>query len=135
MRFMVLLLGVVGCLLTAVFAGFFAWSQPFEHILHEFGIKELDDLFLSFSLDRVPPIVTGGFLLVSAAFGFLGTLLGFLRCGWQGGLLLLVPVIGPAVLFPITLLGTGLQLLSGVLCMFIRAEPTMVPSDEAGDED
>lgn len=129
MRFVVLLFGFAGCLLTT-FIGciFFALDQGLK-FLHDNGINTFDPLFAADS----NPQRTGIFLLIGAGLGLIGTLLGFFRCGWQGALLLAVPIAGPAILNPLTLAGTSLQGFTALVSLFVRPSP-ITPAEAIEDD-
>jgi hypothetical protein len=129
MRFIVLLFGLVSCLITAVFGALFLLSNQFLVMLHEWNVKELDTVFLSF--DKDPRV--GLFLLLASAAGLLGALLAFFRCGWQGALLLFAPLVGPVFLSPIALVGVFPQAFTGLLSIFVR--PLPIPSQNNEDDD
>ena len=131
MRFVVLIFGFFGSLLTAALgAAYFSLSDALV-LLNEHEINKLpglDQILAPLYNLSVSPGVTGLFVLVAAAFGLLGTIFSFLRCGWQGALLMLVPVAGAAVMTPpellkITLVFSGLQIFAGLLSFLVFRKP------------
>ena len=121
MRFVVLVLGLLGVASTGVLGALFLYTPETRAFLEGWG---LDVSFIVNTRDGKwdPPLV-GLFLLIGAAMGLLGTLLGFFRCGPQGAALLVVGVIGPAILNPTSLMFAALQPLAGILCIFVRRLP------------
>ena len=72
------------------------------------------------------------FLILAAGYGFLGTILGFMRCGWQGALLMLVPVICTSLMNWYTAVFTGFLALAGLLSFLVFPAPiaaSMVKED------
>jgi hypothetical protein len=132
MRFVVLLFGFFAAVLTAL-AGVFLcmfnqamiWVNEQDWLK---GLLEIANPNTLLSLDSNPG-VTALFLWIAAGFGLLGTILGFRRCGWQGALLMLVPVAGPALMNPWTLVFTGFQLFVAFLSFFVRPLP-IVPQED-----
>jgi hypothetical protein len=129
MRFVVLLFGFFGFLLTASL-GIFFLAEMIRTILPENQLEQVDFLF---SLDS-NAAVTGVFLLLAAGFGLLGTLLGFLRCGWQGGVLMIVPIACCAFMNPWSLIFSGLQGVTGLLSCFVSPLPIAAPQAEEEDD-
>jgi hypothetical protein len=128
MRFVVLLFGLIATLVTAALGTAFFMDSTALTWLHDQKIDQLDILFNSVDPNLAR---TGLFLFIAAGYCFLGTLLAFFRCGWQGGLLMIVTVVGPAVLNPITLLGTGPQIFTAILSCFVRPLPIVpVPQED-----
>jgi hypothetical protein len=150
MRFIVFFLGFIGCVLTASLGLMIFCQVPIRKDVEtelkqrydekkadekkqlDEQLKNVDLVFNMFDKDYLP---TGFFMLLSALIGFLGALLAFFRCGWQGAALLFVPLLGPAVLNPTTLGGTALQSFAALLCiLFIR--PLPIPTEKKDkDED
>lgn len=120
MRFVVLLFGFIGCMLTAAAGCVFILFKMALDWLNENDFKEVAAA-LSSADDN--PGLSGLFLLIGAGLGLIGTLLGFFRCGWQGSLLLLIPTIGPAVLNPMLLVPTSLQAFTALISLFVRPLP------------
>lgn len=138
MRFIVLLFGFLGCLLTAATGGacFFLdlvinWGNSLPADDPSKGaVTQMVEMLTNMDKD---PARTGFFLFIAAGFGLLGTLFGFCRCGWQGSLLMFVPLIGPAILNPITLAGTSLQAFTALISLFVGPSP-ITPPDEDDDD-
>src|SRR5437588_755745 len=119
MRFLVFLFGFVGCSLTAVLGVIVLFQAPARAELNALlgeNSHHADVLFDNVGKDSLR---TGLFLLIGAGLGLFGTLLALCRCGWQGSLLLLVPLIGPAILNPFTLAGTAVQGFSALLSLLV----------------
>src|SRR5713226_5577835 len=99
MRFVVLLLGFIGILLTAAGGVLFVYFQPVLDMLKtdwDFERPEIKTI-LTWSVDAR---VAGLFLWIAAGYGLLGVLMAFLRRGKQGGALMLIPVLGAGLLNP-----------------------------------
>ncbi|TMQ30599.1 MAG: hypothetical protein E6K70_23940, partial [Planctomycetota bacterium] len=60
-------------------------------------------------------------LFVAASLGVFGGILGFMRRGVIGGLLMLLALAGPTFYFPKSLVFTALRLAGGLLCFLIRS--------------
>jgi hypothetical protein len=135
MRFIVLLFGFMGCVLTAVVGVAYFWAPEVREIVRGFKIQELDSvLVFIFDPQDKNSLQTGLFMLIAAVFGLLGTLLAFLRCGWQGSLLMFVPLVGPALISPVTLVGTSLQGFTALISMFVGPLPIETPKDDDDDD-
>ena len=76
---------------------------------------------------------TGLFLILAAGYGFLGTILGFMRCGWQGALLMLVPVICTSLMNWYTAIFTGVLALAGLLSFLVFPAPIAAPQVKEED--
>jgi hypothetical protein len=135
MRFVVLLFGFIGILLTGTVGVMFGLFDSFLDLMKDMAGDKLD--FLRTSLTGIAHNDTGLVLFLAAAYGAVGTILGFLRCGKQGGVLLLVPVLFAALMNPYSLVFTWLQVFAGVLCFFVSPLPINSPKKEvdADDED
>lgn len=136
MRFAVLLLGFVGVLLTTAAAGaFFFYGMTVDMVKENVPLpgELLTALTQTESLTNQPHLFTALFCGIAALYGLLGTLLAFLRCGRQGGLLMLVPVLGAAIMNPFTLVLTNVQLFTAFLALFIG--PLPINDDLGLDED
>jgi uncharacterized membrane protein len=128
MRFVVLFFGLLATFVTATLGTLYFFERAAHDWLHDNKITELD-IFFSTTEKSLP--LAGLFLLIAAGFCFLGTLLAFFRCGWQGGVLMIVSVVGPALLAPMTLLATGPQLFAALLACFVRPLPIVsVPQED-----
>lgn len=128
MRFVVLLFGFLATLVTATFGTLYFMGKPAQDWLKDNDITALNIFFST--LDRNLPL-TGLFLLIAAGFCLLGTLLAFFRCGWQGAMLMIVTMVGPAILSPMTLIVTGPQLFAALLACFVRPLPIIpVPQED-----
>ena len=119
MRFVVLILGLLGCAVTGTLGALFLYTPETRTVLEGLGL----DVQLIVNTRDENASVVGLFLLIGAAMGLLGALLGFFRCGPQGAALLVVGVIGPGILSPTALMFTGLQPLAGILSIFVRRLP------------
>ena len=127
MRFAVLLFGFVGVIMTGTLG---VMLTSFE-LLMEYGGESLE--FLRDSPLGVPHNDTALILFITAAYGAFGTLLGFLRCGKQGGVLLLVTVLFAAVMNPYTLAFTWMQAFAGLLSFFVKPLPLHAPKEDDDD--
>lgn len=136
MRFVVLLFGLVGVTLTAFAGILFILFDAVLTVLKDNGVGgEVID-FLSASPLGASHGDTGFFLILAAGYGLLGTILGFMRCGWQGALLMLVPVICTSLMNWYTAVFTGVLALTGLLSFFVFPVPIAVPQlREAEDEE
>ena len=134
MRFVVLLFGFFGTLLMAALGCMFLSTDQVRTRLAENNIHYADFLF---DLDSNPgpnPGITGAFLLLGAVLGLFGTILGFARCGWQGSVLMLVPVACTALMNPASLAFTGLLAFTALLGFFVFPLPITSPSADEEDE-
>ena len=127
MRFVVLLFGLLATVVTAGMGYTFLKLGDILAELHKNNIDQLDFIFRSADAD---PARTGLFLLIGAGFCLFGTILGFCRCGWQGGLLMFVTAVGPAVVNPMTLVGTAPQIFAALLSCLVRPLPLVPVSQE-----
>ena len=123
MRFVVLVLGILGVVATGTLGALFLFTPETRQLLEGYS-RDVDNAisFVVNTRDENSPVV-GLFLLIGAGLGLLGTLLGFFRCGPQGAALLIVGVIGPAILSPTSLMFVALQPLAGILSIFVRRLP------------
>ena len=130
MRFVVLLFGFAGILLTAVGAVFFMFLKVVGEMATQDWNVELPPLFGDANAEA------GVFLGIASLYGFLGTMMAFFRRGKQGALLMIVPTIGAAILLPVSLLFTGLQTFAGLLAIFVGPLPLEpAPSADQADDD
>jgi hypothetical protein len=133
MRFVVLLFGLLGVALTAFAGLMFILFEVVITVLKDNGVgDELID-FLSASPVGTSHGDTGLFLILAAGYGFLGTILGFMRCGWQGALLMLVPVICTSLMNWYTAVFTGVLALAGLLSFLIFPVPMAAPQVKEED--
>ena len=132
MRFVVLILGLLGVAMTAFAGVVFILFDVVIKVLKDNGVgDELID-FLSASPVGASHGDTGLFLILAAGYGFFGTILGFMRCGWQGALLMLVPVICTSLMNWYTAVFTGFLALAGLLSFLVFPAPiaaSMVKED------
>ena len=127
MRFVVLLFGLLGVALTAFAGGMFILFDVVLTVLKDNGVGgEVID-FLSASPIGASHGDTGLFLILAAGYGLLGTIFGFMRCGWQGALLMLVPVICTSLMNWYTAVFTGVLGVTGVLSFFVFPAPIAAP--------
>jgi hypothetical protein len=127
MRFVVLLFGLLGVALTAFAGGMFILFDVVLTVLKDNGVGgEVID-FLSASPIGASHGDTGLFLILAAGYGLLGTILGFMRCGWQGALLMLVPVICTSLMNWYTAVFTGILAFTGLLSFLVLPAPIAVP--------
>jgi hypothetical protein len=133
MRFVVLLLGLLGVAVTAFAGVVFILFDMVLPVLTDIGIggKVID--FLSASPVGASHGDTGLFLILAAGYGFLGTILGFIRCGWQGALLMLVPVICTSLMNWYTAIFTGVLALAGLLSFLVFPAPIAAPQVKEDD--
>jgi hypothetical protein len=115
MRFAVFVLALLGTALTAVMG----FGLLFGGDIHEW-IMNLRLPGLDRSIHAADLMKIGIFLLIGTGFGLFGALLVLCRYGPQAGVLMIVSATGPAILNPVTLAGTGLLALTGVLSFFVR---------------
>ena len=133
MRFVVLLFGLLAIPLTALAGVAFL----------------LIDMTLKFIQDQAPDMAmpdltsptgasladTGLFMVIAAFYGFIGVILSLMRCGWQGALLMIVPVICTSIMNYETLGATGLQLFAGFLSFLVFPVPINPPAKPKDNED
>jgi hypothetical protein len=133
MRFVVLLFGLLGVALTAFAGGMFVLFDVVLTVLKDNGVGgEVID-FLSASPIGASHGDTGLFLILAAGYGLLGTILGFMRCGWQGALLMLVPVICTSLMNWYTAIFTGVLAVTGVLSFLVFPAPIAAPQVKEED--
>jgi hypothetical protein len=127
MRIVVLLFGLLGVALTAFAGVVFILFDVVLPVLTDigFGGKVID--VLSASPIGASHGDTGLFLILAAGYGLLGTILGFMRCGWQGALLMLVPVICTSLMNWYTAAFTGVLAVTGVLSFLVFPAPIAPP--------
>jgi hypothetical protein len=135
MRVLVLLLGFVGVLATAAGGVGLILFTLVEDLAKMAGITADSLEFLHTSVTGIPHNDTAAILFLSAIYGLFGTLLGFLRCGKQGGVLLFVPVVFAAVMNPYTLAFTWLQAFAGWLSFFVSPLPINAKAAAPDDDD
>jgi hypothetical protein len=128
MRFVVLLFGFVGILMTGALGVLLVSFDLLMEFSRDHTGGALD--FFRDSLFEVPHNDTALVLFLAAAFGAFGTLLAFLRCGKQGGVLLLVPVLCAAAMNPYTLAFTWMQGFAGLLSFFVKPLPLNAPKED-----
>lgn len=128
MRFVVLLFGFLATLVTATLGTMYFFETPARQWLLD---NHIDQLNLFFNTTDTNMALTGLFLYIAAGFCLLGSFLAFCRCGWQGGVLMIVSVVGPAILSPLTLLATCPQLFAALLACFVRPQRIVpVPQED-----
>ena len=127
MRFVVLILGLLGVAMTAFAGVVFILFDVVIKVLKDNGVGDGLIEFLSASPVGASHGDTGLFLILAAGYGFLGTILGFMRCGWQGALLMLVPVICTSLMNWYTAVFTGVLGVTGVLSFFVFPVPIAAP--------
>lgn len=129
MRFVVLLFGFVGVLLTAGAGALFLFFQAVENML-----KTDYDIV-------IPEWVTGSpmgtslgdaglFCFIAAGYGLLGTLMAFFRRGKQGAMLMLIPVLGAGFMNPLSFMFTGLLVVTALGSFFVGPLPLNAPKDD-----
>jgi hypothetical protein len=133
MRLVVLLFGLVGVALTAFAGVMFILFEAVLTVLKDNGVGDKVIDFLSASPIGASHGDTGLFLILAAGYGLLGTILGFMRCGWQGALLMLVPVICTSLMNWYTAVFTGVLAITGLLSFFVFPAPIAAP--QAKEED
>ena len=131
MRIVVLLFGFVGVVMTGTLGGLFISFDLLMDLSKEYTGGFFD--FLVDSLFDVPHNDTALILFLAAAYGAFGTLLALLRCGKQGGVLLLVPVLCAAAMNPYTLAFTWMQGFAGLLSFFVKPLPLNAPKEDDDD--
>jgi hypothetical protein len=135
MRFVVLLFGLISVVLTGSLGVLFLATNVIQ-LLRDQNVEALKmptDMLEQYKMAEFGD--TGIFLLIAALYGLLGTVLAFLRCGWQGALLLLVPVLGAAIMHPATIVFTALQGFTALLCFFVFPLPLNATTAASEDDD
>ncbi|MBI3821794.1 MAG: hypothetical protein HY289_03835 [Planctomycetes bacterium] len=144
MRFVVLLFGLLGVALTGIVgAMFLLFLKVFLTSLADNGIDKLVkensgfDVadFIYTSPTGLPNREAGLLLLIAAGLAFLGTVLSFARCGWQGALLLVIPFICSTITNPVTAPFTAPLLLAGMASFLVFPRPINPPKPADADED
>ena len=133
MRFVVLLFGFVGILLTAAGGVLFAYVQATLDMLKTDMNVDVPAWVYDFP-SGIEPRDVGLFLWIAAGYGLLGTLLAFLRCGKQGGTLLLIPALGAGLMNPVSFVFTGLQVLAAFGSFFLGPLPLNAPKEDAEED-
>jgi hypothetical protein len=134
MRFLVFFVGVVGSLL----AGFGGWfwldyttNRAIEQMLQdykEYGADEVLAVIMpDFEVYWNTTCWAALFLLAGAVLGLLGSLLTLLRRGRHGAVLMLLAVMGPLILNPVTFAFTAVLAFAGLLSFFVRPLPPRAP--------
>ncbi|MSQ95596.1 MAG: hypothetical protein EXR98_13695 [Gemmataceae bacterium] len=132
MRFVVLFFGFIGCLLTGAAGCILVFLEVMRPIMQrEYDIILPDEL--GTNLTGMSLVDAGLFLWIAAAYGFLGTLMGFMCRGKQAGVLMLLPALGAGLMNPYTLVFTSLQCLTGFAAFFVS--PLTITPPEQKDED
>lgn len=136
MRFVVLLLGIIGVVMTGAVAWFFI-ENSLGQILDAYAPDGQKELALSLTISPLdtPHVDTGMFMLIAAGYGLFGVMLAFGRCGWQGGLLMIVPALTVAIMNPCTLAFSGLQVFAGLLAFFVFPLPLALPAAVVNEDD
>ena len=135
MRFVVLLFGLPGVALTAFIGIMFFLIDVFLQFLRENGApKDAIDL-LATSPTGSTHGETGLFLMLAAAYGFLGVMLSFCRCGWQGALMMIIPVLCTAIMNPYAAVFTALLVFAGLLSFLVFPLPIAPPKKASADND
>lgn len=133
MRFVVLLFGFLGVLMTAVGAiAMFYWDLVLENV-HEF-YKDVGTLPLA------PTGPTSGnaaiFALIVTMYGLLGVILAFFRCGKQGGALIIISVLMAMLVNPYLTPFVALLGFTGLIALFVGPLPLNAPAKKkAADYD
>ena len=142
MRFVVLLIGLAGVALTAFVGTLYLIPDVLIDVIKEAlaDNKALADDIIKVIRDSPTGTShgdTGVVLLAAAGYGFLGTMLVLCRCGWQGALLMLVPVICSTVMNPYSAAFTALLALAGLASFVVFPLPINAPkkSDDAEEEE
>jgi len=136
MRFVVLLFGFLGVVMTAAGGLAIMLMDEFFTALRDNEIK-----VPVLPYDNPTGVTTGNaglFLFLAAFYGLIGVLMAFFRCGKQGGMLILIPVLATAFMNPFSLPFTALLLLTSLMCLFIGPLPINAPKkgkDDDEDED
>ena len=136
MRFVVLFFGIIAVFLTAATGIAFLMAPGVLGMIYDLNSElltmfanALDDYKMSAFED------TGIFLLGAAVYGLIGVVLVLARCGWQGGLLMIIPVIVTTIMHPASILFTGLQILAGLMACLVFPLPINAPSDADDDDE
>lgn len=121
MRFLVFLLGFVASLIVGA-AGWFWIDYQSNRLIrntlyddHKIDIGIIMPDYTDFETTSWAAV----FLVVGGALGLLGSLFTLFRRGRHGAVLMILAVVGPAVLNPLTLMFTGLLGFTGILSVFI----------------
>jgi hypothetical protein len=125
MRFVVLLFGFFGVLLTAVGA----IALLFWDLVLESGAPYYDKIG---ELPLAPTSVTSGnsaiFALIVTFYGLLGVILAFFRCGKQGGALIILSVLMAMLVNPYLTPFVALLGFTGLLALFVGPLPINAPA-------
>lgn len=140
MRVVVLFFGIIAVFLTALTGVMFLMAPDFLTTLYGFENPALTlfaDILVDYKFSAFAFEDAGIFLLGATLYGILGIILVTARCGWQGGLLMIVPIIITTIMHPASIAFTGLQVLAGLMACLVFPLPINAPSaaDEDDDED
>lgn len=127
MRFIVFLLGLMGSLLSGFFGWF--WLDYESNRAIEDMVKPYADIAIimpDYGADFEGTARAALFLIVGCPLGMLGSLFTLFRRGRQGGVLMLLAVVGPAALNLVTLMFTTPLALAGLLSLLVRPLPAAV---------
>src|SRR5437660_1663051 len=102
MRVVVLLFGFSGILLTAAAGALYLFYDDVTLELKNYQIDVPEWVTWPMSAEKLPD--AGLFLFIAAVYGLLGTLMAFFRRGKQGAMLMLLPVLGAALMSPLSLI-------------------------------
>jgi hypothetical protein len=136
MRFVVLLFGIVAVIITGS-VGWFYFEDSLPIIVRACTPDSLKGMAapLSSTPSNWQSGDIGVFVLLSGAYGLLGVLFAFARCGWQGALLMIVPPLTTAFMNPYSLAFTAPQIFVGLLAFFVFRLPLPSPKANRDDED
>jgi hypothetical protein len=132
MRFIVLLFGFFGVLLAAL--------GGVALLFIDFALTWLAEITaeagkISLAPTDVSPGNAAIFYLLVSVYGLLGVLLAFVRCGKQGGALIVISVLAATLINPIFSPFLFLLGFTGLLCFFIGPLPINPPAKKPVAED
>jgi hypothetical protein len=125
MRTAVLIVGILGCMAAGTLGvlWFLQKNSPEGQLLEALrqdlrGRLDADALSKLKDWDR--HVWAIWFLFAAVPLGLGGAILGFNGRGFSGAVLLFLAVLGPAVLASRSLVFTGVLLIAGLLCLFVK---------------
>jgi hypothetical protein len=139
LRFVVLLFGLTGVAFTALVGALYLFPQVLINVIKDSPVDKTlaEDLIKIVAASPMGTTHgdTGVFLMAAAGYGFLGTMLGFFRCGWQGALLMLVPVTCTTIMNYHSAIFVVPLFLAGLASFGVFPLPLNAPKESDADDE
>lgn len=131
MRFVVFIFGLLACFITLTVGGaLLSWDMFLgmvrEHLPPDFKVEEIPTT----SMTGISHAHAGICFALAGAYGLLGSLFALFRCGRQGGLLMLIPLLAAGATNPWALLFCALQGLVALLSFLVGPLPLNPPEEK-----